>query len=289
MNKKFLCFVLSLVLIFSSSVSCFAEEELVTVGSVDIAFIPEFWHYSGGYWKRDPDTETEAIYTDAQLGCAMNLLGELRDNYFKIIVDPPAEALEAYKNGQYITYSLRMTKRPIDNIIDTSSMYVYFEDDKLVVMVIPKLPLAGVKTFDDYIAGLNVTLPLIDYTYGNNLYSIFSGGKNLGVARGGYYCTETKIQLLRPYVHPYYIKDSSGVLRYSYQIQLQNSKIFYPSSHYVGWGTFRDGGAVGFRFVHKFGLDFKAYKEKPTLAENEKGIEAPKTSTPSSWSIHRAK
>ncbi|MDO5331509.1 MAG: hypothetical protein Q4E99_02410 [Bacillota bacterium] len=302
MKRKFFLLVIAIGLVFVQCTDCFAESQTGNVYEIDLGTVEtecqqEMWHYSDGYWLLNAGTENEIKLTDKDLASAMGIIDYMKEDYVPLKIELPQNVIDCINQGYYIAFDPVTSTQALSDLFDVSSFYGYIEGDYLYLYAHPKLNLFGSKTFDDFVTGLNVTLPLVDYTYGYNLYSIYKSSKLVGEAKGAYYTTEKSRTIMPPNIHPYMIKNNTGILSSTYQISINNAKAVYPSSHYVGWGTFKDGGAVGCRFIYPFGVSFTAYKTAsdddsdndepyiPPTPPEEKEDETETVSSP--WRIHR--
>ena len=266
MKRKIFIFVIALSLVFVQSTNCFAVTKVryteeIPLNTLNTTCEQEMWHYSGGYWLVNAGTDYEVKVTDLELAGALNISEYLKSNYVLLKIKLPMQVIDTLNYGDYVAFNPVTYRLPLSDLFIESSFYGYMENDYLYLYAKPILKLFGTRTFDEYITKLNVTLPLIDYTYGNNLYSIYKNATLVGGAKGAYNTTETSRNIISPYIHPYLIKNNTGVLRETYQISINDKRASYPNGHYVGWGTFKNGGAVGCRFIYPIGVEFTAFHE----------------------------
>lgn len=318
MKRKIFCMALILILVYLSSTSCFAARERqieeLSFSEGRISWSDEMWHYSGGYWLLGFEETGQVKITDAQIGSALGITEYLKQGYVSMKAELPSDVKQALAEGAYINFDLYEFTEGASESLDFSTTYGELDDNYIYVNVQPTLPLFGLKSFDDYVTNLSISLPLIDHNFGDNLYSIYKNGDYQGTAQGRFNANETRPTITSPWMHPYMIKNSSGILKTSYKFKLGTSSASYPSNHYVGWGTFKYGGAVGYKFVYSLGVIFTGYKitwvevpdEEPYIPEDEpEPIEDPSDegsdieddnqtgatdpAAPDKWLIHRVR
>jgi len=285
MKRKVFCFTLCLLLILSNVLISFAshiERKEVDIGTYAVSYSPKMSHYSTAYWKLYVGEGKEIDITDKDLNGAMNLIGYLKTQDIEMSFPLPDEVQTLYNNGNYIVVSLVQDVIPIENYFDISTLSTTIKDSKIIIKVKPKLPLLGLRTFDDYVADLNVNLPLIDYNYGMNTYEIYKKAARNGTAYGAFYA-EKPDEVVIPYIHPSYISNNTGLIYSANDISLASGYRFRSSKNTIGYKTFINGGDVGILFQYSFKINYKTY-EDVTVDDIEEGTD---DSVPSKWLIHR--
>lgn len=278
-KRKILLIVITIVLVFVQSTNCFAVTTQTTYENLSLdpfttVCFQEMWHYSGGYWIVNAGTEYEYKITDRDLSGILNIKGHLQSEYTPLIIDLPEEVISCKNNGDYIAFNPVSDTIDLSKLFDVNSFYGYIEGNKLILFAKPVLNLFGAKSMDYFVAKMNVAVPLVDYEYGINLYSIFKDGNNVGGIKGTFYTSSVK-KVLLPYLHPIMIKSNSGLIRDTYRLSINDGPGQLLTNHFVGWGTFRDGGAVGCRFLYPIKINFTALHKEITYDYSDEDIDDP--------------
>ncbi len=278
--KKIICMVLSLILVLCSAFPVFAGGywEIVPEHTEDY-FTPlknlemGMWHYSGGYWQAGVGGIYDFQISDASLGMAMGIDDFISANCMVDMAFPlTKEISDAISEGYALSsVGVRHDTLHLADLVDESQGYMgYLDSDTFHLYFYPRLCYSSY-TFDDFVSGLGVTIPLISDEYGYNMYSIFSGSKGLGQGNGCFW-DDDPFTIKSSFIHPEMIKNYTGYFSDGYTINIAGST--YPSSGYrIGYGTFAAGGAVGLYFIYQFYLRFTF-----TIPESRQWVET--TDTP---------
>ena len=267
-KRKILLIVITIVLVFVQSTDCFAVTtqttyEEISLDPVTTVCQQEMWHYSGGYWIVNAGTKFEYRITDKDLAGILNIKGYLQSDYTPLFINLPEEVISYKNNGDYVSFYPVSDTIDLSELFDEESFYGYIEDNQLVLFAKPILNLFGAKSMDAFIPKMNVGVPLVDFYYGMNLYSLYRQGYLVGGAKGAFYVSNTS-KTVTPYLHPIMIKTNSGIIRNTYKISVNDGPASLLSNYYVGWGTFKDGGAVGCRFLYPIKVNFTAFHKQIT-------------------------
>jgi len=253
MMKKLVSAIIALIMI-TSSVDAFAAEMKLESYEYKLAAKTltdnyGMWHYSGGKWKIGDERGNGWEFTDAQVGAAISIgrkLETLTDAVYTY--ELPEEILRLFDESESCGMHLSISGGNIDfySIFNASTISYSYQRPNIIVKVRPSFNVSSLRSFDDYVAGLNISLPLIDYTYGRNLYAMFSNGASYGKSDGIYWDSMPG-KMAQYYMHPGLIKDSSGMLYGGYEIDTEAGRKSTENLN-VGWGTFKNGGALGLYF-----------------------------------------
>lgn len=251
--------------LFLFRVSCFAghwETYESTVCTRDVTFTFTFEHRPGGYW----------IVTDDSLGratiCDWNVYPASGYAYCSgtvgTIYPLPAEVIAARRNGTVKLY-VESSGQPTN--VDFS-YYSYSMSQSTLSVKLSLCPVISPYTLNDFVSGLNVTVPLIDSAYGHNRYTVYPAVGSAGTGIGSFY-TYAPYYVETPCIHPSQIKNSSGAFYLGETINVNGSQrngLLYT----VGKnGSFKSGDAVALCFYCPVRLRFISevsyYVEDPVV------------------------
>ena len=272
--KRIRIFVLALALVISASANAFAvtyKTETVNerLGSVIIFDNFDMWHYSGGYWQVG-DNYNAWYWTDAEIGGAINIGRQLEANTTAIF---PYSFPQSWKgregDGLTIMVYISSLVLPMEDLYDVSTFSFSSDSNGFTAAMTPVFNVSSLRTFDDYVPGLRVSVPLIDAYYGSNLYSMFKGSSSLGRADGLYWDSSPD-SVADGYMHPAMIAGSSGKLVSGYTVDTESGS-FASGSLSVGTNTLINGGAVGllFNFPLNFEMRLEGTRSIPVYDEPE--------------------
>lgn len=306
--KKILAFIFCFIIIFSFNEVCFAQTinygSAKSLGKTTNTYAKEMWYDNKtGIWTFDNDDGSQTEVSAAVMSGPAKIGDYLKSNGFTFMVPLTPNAQAAYNEGDYITFDVEASTLPLANLFDTTSFYGSISNGYLYLHANPIMKNFGVIKMGNFVSGLNVSLPIVDITYGNNLYKIYKSSRLQGIAVGKYQIGETRITVIDNYMHPAMIKSYSGQLNTAYQIRIGDDEPITPKSLNVGYNSFRNGGDLGYRFFYPFTVSFTGYKyeaeiippeptapEPPnqpeTSIENE---EAAILAAASKWKLHRVK
>jgi len=238
-----------------------------TIGEFDYEDISiEMWHYSGKYWKYknliiyDKDLD-EFLRNSEKLEKAIN-----EEISFEIPIEPNLyDKIQKLKKLK-IMCSSNLKNKYSENIPIIDLFYdrpvIELKNGKLHFKARPKLNFYKDETitFQDIIGDmLSVNIPIVDPDYGCNLYAIW--GRYSGTSLGA---TDSYFDKSDPFawapadsflIAPAQIKNANGHLYDGFTFKtgdvLRNS-----GDCSVGYGTFKEGGAVGIKFIYPLKFTF---------------------------------
>ncbi|MCQ2552825.1 MAG: hypothetical protein MJ150_00780 [Clostridia bacterium] len=300
--KKLFSLLLCFLIILSSKNYSFALTinygSAKHLGTISGVYTKELWHYSEGYWTIESDDGSKGRIEDSEMSEAANIGNYLKFRGFDFMIPLPIEVIEAYNNGDYITFSVEETTMRLTDLFDTPSFYGRIQDNYLVLHANPAMRNFGAATFATFINRAN-RLPLVDIAYGNNLYKIYKFSKFQGIAVGKFILGDDSITVIDNCLHPAMIKDYNGTLNPGYMIRIDNNAPVSTTGLTVGNRTFKDGGDLGYRFIYPFAVSFTGYKyekeivpdppEDPSIPSDEENLEAAILAAASKWKLHRVK
>ena len=235
----------------------------------------ELWHYSGGYWGfnnlriydkdlghnlQEPDTLANAI--NKQIEFEISIDSELYNK------------LKKYEDIKVVCSTTLTNKRTSENRIITELFYdkpvIELKNNKIYFKGKPKLNFYTDINYDTIIGDkLNVTIPLVDPDFGHNTYAIWRRSKkeDWGGAMG--YLDKNDPFAPAPegsgMIAPIQIKNADGHLVDGFTFKTGNTTR-YSNESSVGFGTFRNGGAVGIHFKYPLKFTFYAGMDPNDLA-----------------------
>ena len=259
---KILCTFLALLIIFSASASAFAvtyktENVKRLLGERTLLDEYDMWHYSDGTWKVG-NAFSSFTWTDAEIGGAMNIGRRLQSKttvtfQWKIPDEWRAQATD----GLVLHTIITPVSRSWGEWYNTSSFKQTYVNGLLTYTFSPYYHISSLRTMDDYVSGLRISMPLVDVEWGNNLYSIFRGSSNLGRSAGRYWDSYPN-GIGVGYMHPSFISNKTGALKSGYTISTEAGNVATAGLS-VGTNTLVNGGALGLLF--KFPLYAQVYLE----------------------------
>lgn len=263
-GRKAAAVILCAVLVLSAFCSAYAvtyrkETQLIDLGSITGSDDFDMWHYSGGYWLIG-DNYNSWRWTDAQVGAAANIGATLTakaDARFEFNL--PYSWRSQIQAGDLFAVNVGGNGIEYESVFVKGTASASYSSPFFTLTVRPRFNISSLRTFDDYVPGLKVCLPLINADYGKNLYAMFKGSSSKGRA-DGWFDDTVPHQVMSSYMHPSLIKNSSGALKAGYTVSTESGD--FPSSGLsVGTGTFVNGGAVGLQFYFPVKLTFRLQRE----------------------------
>ncbi len=229
----------------------------------------ELWHYSGGYWGYnnlkiyDKDLKYDLTNSDS-LEKALNEQIE-----FEINIDTKLyNELKKYEDIKVFCSTTLTNKMTMENRLITDLFYdkpvIELKNNKIYFKAKPKFNFytQNKLTFDELIGDrLNVSIPLIDPDFGYNTYAIWKRSKaeDWGGAIG--FLDKNDPYAPAPegsgLIAPVQIKNADGHLVDGFTFKTGNITR-YSNEASVGFGTFRNGGAVGIHFNYPLKFTFYA-------------------------------
>lgn len=237
-------------------------EEIGTVTKQDYL---EMWHYSGGCWKGViggeeiylKDEEMKKKWADPEY-LGQKIREEKKKLNFEVeIPQKVKQELNNLCDGEEIHVYIKGTTLKIKDIFQQNIQPTCeVKGDKIIIQnAYPKLNCKK-DIYDDYVSGLNKTIPITEEAFGNNLYSVFkrSDDAHLGMAYATHSDEEGKI--------PYWgIENAKGYLKEGYKVDTTKNNTTRRNSSEVkiGIDTFKNAGAVGLLFTYP--MELKFYKK----------------------------
>ena len=229
------------------------------LGRVSGTWTLDMWHYSGGYWKVG-NVGSEAIRVEDRDITALDSYLQA-NNRAVFTVDAPVEIVQLVREGgrgtdwqvTFANYRWR----------DCSLLFAESSPETITVKGDAQLEFSATPIFHfnqsgaslrDYVPGMSVTVPLVDKTYGCNIYSVFGNGLSAVQGRG-YYNEADPADLGNNAIHPSMILSTSGALEAGHPITLKG-QVVDSAGYSIGSGTFAAAGACGLHFEFPVSLVF---------------------------------
>lgn len=253
--------------------------------TVDNEFSIELWHYSGGYWGCNDIKiyDSQAFDDPEKLADAVNTLVDFEMPIPEIVqseMEKGTKVIIQCEAGRNLDYKNLFS-------IGKLNPQFRFENGKVHFKAFPKYNFQGGFTYNDFVTGLNKTIPFVKPEYGLNRYSIWSkSGNLLGIADN--YINPANLSELGSVgtIHPSQITGSNGYLQ-----SVQYVRIYDPSGNpldynsdavSIGHGTFQNAGAVAVHFWYPMKITFY----KVAAVENDVAVtQIEKTSYPASQGV----
>jgi len=222
-------------------------------------FYIDMWHYSGGYWRignADQEKITISDSTMRNYGSIDSYLGSTQSIYFSVSL--PEAVRQAVNGGETVSWTAagRGSGGPL--LFDPATVSeLEFTSTDLKFSFRPKFNLVKGIDFSDFVTGLSNTIPLIDSSFGNNIFSMFGNGRS-AVQANGWFSMYDPTATRTPYVHPTMIKNNTGALKPGYSINVGGT-VVDTQGFSIGSGTFSAAGACGLRFA--FPVTINYYKQ----------------------------
>ncbi|MBR6352041.1 MAG: hypothetical protein IKR93_06935 [Firmicutes bacterium] len=255
----FIAAALTAVLLCASTAFA-AEEEL---GTSQQTWYLDMWHYSGGYWQIGNAGSNKITISDSEMAAKGGIVDYLEaGNSINFSVPLPSAAQQAMAEGKEVKWRLKARSVSLSKLYELNSLKTESMDQsELVFSVRPRFNLVRDITLGDYVAGLRKTVPLVDQTYGHNIFSIYGNGAS-AVQGYGAFSSKRPDSVISPYIHPSMITGASGALAGGYSILLSDDVL--PSDGYqIGQGTFASAGACGLQFIFPIDVVFYTEVEDP--------------------------
>jgi len=262
MRKRRITAIVFVIIIVFSNFAFAIEEYDKDFGEYKLNYVIDLWHFDTGYWDIScPDGTSKRLY-DADVAGSLNLGKNLEKVFlrFKMVVgDDVIE--EARKGSTFTAVIMRKTNYDTKYFRNDTS-YIEVIGDDLYYCASPMANVAAA-TMDDYVGGdlghLNVDLPLLSSSYGNNLYDVYKKSTSSYTYLGtnvGFYDETDKYQTVKGgFIHPKSIKSINGEINSSNMMSINEGRSYTYKNCYVGNGNFVNGGAVGLRFKYVFYLN----------------------------------
>lgn len=294
--KKIFILVIALGLVFVQSTNCFSATRVEVTEEIPLTpatttCYQEMWHYAGGYWIVNSGTDYETKVTDKEMSGTMNIKNFLIANEILLKIKLPLEVVNVINYGDRVTFEPAAPDGyNLSDFFDVDSFHGNISNGYVNLYATPVANGLGTASFKSFNSAFP-NVPLIDYTYGTNIYKIYQSQKYLAVAQGAYHASSTS-KTEPYYIHPSMIKSSSGLLKDRNKITV-GAKSVQTSSHYIGNGTFAKGGDVGCKFKLPLKINFTAHHdswywdysdEQPT-----EPVLPPEPVDLPSWRIHRSR
>lgn len=253
MKKIFLlCLALSAGLFLSPAKAYSAgywESEEKTLSTRSISFSCSYTHNSNGYWTLDSGSGGSYFY-DFQINYSTGLVSTLGSA--NLTYSLPSEVVSALSAGKTVNVYIESPDCCTNADISGSSAAISgISFAKCSIKVCPHVS----SSINSFVSGLNPTIPLIDSSYGQNLYTVYP---TIGsaVTSPGWYSASSPYYVNSPYIHPSRIASSNGSFKSGTSIFLNGSSksaTFYTIGKN---GSFSEGTAVRLNFYCPFKLRF---------------------------------
>jgi hypothetical protein len=234
----------------------------------------ELWHHSGKYWSYKGIKISDNLF-GKDLGNEQKLEEAINE---KITFEIPLEQslynkLKENKSIKIFCSSTLTTQKtnqniPIDNLFYDKPI-IEVKNNKMYFMAKPKLHFYNNKfiRFQEIVGDVfNVHIPIVDPDYGHNSYAIWKRTAKVDLgATDSYFDTSDPFAWAPAdsfLISPAQIKNANGHLHDGFTFKtgevLRNSE-----DCSVGYGTLKDGGAVGIRFLYPLKFTFYSDDEYP--------------------------
>ncbi|MBQ9911552.1 MAG: hypothetical protein IJM49_00820 [Firmicutes bacterium] len=199
--------ILSLAILFAGlfvSAQAYADER-VDVYTANLFWSNSFRHSEEGYWYLSANGGSARIYDssieEGDPVCTGTAL---------LAYTLPGEVVRALK--EHPDLKVRLERPSQVSCVDFDRFAYRFTGPGTMDMAFMLKPVICGRTLNDYIEGLGVTIPLVDYNYGRNIYEVYPliGGCHLS---HGFYSEADPGWISPPLVHPSQIKDCKGHFR----------------------------------------------------------------------------
>ena len=231
----------------------------------------ELWHYSGKYWSyKNLIIEDEVLDNDLRnsekLEKAIN-----EEITFEIPIEQALYNKIKELTKIKIVCSSTLKSQTSENIPITDLFYnkptIVLKDNKLYFKAKPKLHFYTKTTYEDIIGDIfSVNIPIVDPDYGHNSYAIWKR-----TAKNDLGATDSYFDKADPFawapaesflIAPAQIKNSNGHLHDGFTFKT-GEVLRHSEDCSVGYGTLKDGGAVGIKFLYPLKFNFYS-DEYPT-------------------------
>lgn len=223
----------------------------------------DMWHYSGGYWRIGNNGQEKITISDSTMrnyGSLDAYLGSTQSVHFD--VNLPDAVRQAISEGETVTWTAAGRGSGGTMLFDASTLEeLDFTPTMLSLAFRPKFNLVKGIDFSDFVTGLSNTIPLVDASFGNNIFSMFGNGVSALQSAGCFYMSDPS-QIRVPYIHPLMIKNSSGALKPGYSISMGGS-VRDSAGYSIGSGTFAAAGACGLHFSFPVVINYYKTVEDP--------------------------
>ena len=243
----------------AGSVPVFADNSSSGPVTVSGVWTLDLWHYSGGYWKVGNKGSETIRVEDKDIKALDSYLQA--NNRALFTVTAPAEVVQLIREGSrgtdwQVTFANYRGR-------DCSQLFAESGPEDLTVESDTKLSFTATPVFHfnnggaslrDYVPGMSVTVPLVDKTWGYNIYSVFGNGRS-AVQGLGYYNENDPADVGTNAIHPSMILGKDGALEAGHPITL-GTDVVDSAGYTVGSGTFAAAGACGLHFEFPVSLVF---------------------------------
>ncbi|MBO4819155.1 MAG: hypothetical protein J5528_03345 [Firmicutes bacterium] len=177
---------------------------LVYTANLSLSFT--FRHNRSGYWYLTANSGSAVIYDSDMASGQPVCFGSAL-----LLYNLPAEVVSALK--EHPELKVRLERPSQLSCIDFDFFnYAYAGPGTLAMELHISPVISSSETLNNYVQGLDTVIPLIDYSYGNNIYIVYPLVGESSFAQG-FYSSSDPSWISSPLVHPSQIKDSSGHFR----------------------------------------------------------------------------
>ena len=162
-----------------------------------------FRHNTNGYWYLTGNGGSACVYdSDISAGnfpCSGSAY---------LLYDLPAEVVSALK--EHPELKVRLEHPGICSSIDFDFFNYAFAGPGTLAMELKLKPVTAYHDLNSYVPGLRSPVPLVDYSYGRNIYIVYPLIGEAGRAYG-FFSESDPYWISSPYIHPSQIKSSKGI------------------------------------------------------------------------------
>ncbi len=227
-------------------------------GKVSGVWTLDMWHYSGGYWKVGNAGNDKIRIADRDITSLDSYLQASQQAVFSVNV--PQEIAQLVSEGArgtdwQVEFSNYRGRDCSLLFAESGPLNVVLKDGKVEFSATPVFHFNNSgASLRGYVPGMAVTVPLIDKTWGYNIYSVFGNGRS-AVQGLGYFNEGDPSDTGSSAIHPSFITGKSGALEAGHPITL-GVEIVDSAGYSIGSGTFAAAGACGLHFEFPVSLVF---------------------------------
>ncbi|MBQ4410761.1 MAG: hypothetical protein II831_08600, partial [Firmicutes bacterium] len=254
--------VLTAASLAAGAVPAYASEAAAgtseTAGKVSGVWTLDLWHYSGGYWKVGNAGNDKIRIDDKDVTSLDSYLQASQQAVFSVSV--PQEIAQLVSEGErgkdwQVTFANYRWRDCSLLFAESGPQNVALKNGKVEFTATPIFHFNNSSaSLRDYVPGMAVTVPLVDKTWGYNIYSVFGNGRS-AVQGLGYYNESDPSDTGSNAIHPSFIKGKNGALEAGHPITL-GVDVVDSAGYSIGSGTFAAAGACGLHFEFPVSLVF---------------------------------
>ena len=180
----------------------YREENIVYSCTLYESFL--FRHNRNGFWYATNNSGSAIIYDEqAASGGRLSCAGSVNALYML-----PGEVVKALQKDSGLR--ARIEHPGIPSCIDFGFFAYYFPGPSTISMEFRLVPTTSSSYFlNSFVQGLDTVIPLVDYNYGKNIYTVYTalGGEQLAP---GFFSDNDPSWISSPLIHPSQIKNRYG-------------------------------------------------------------------------------